>query len=277
MKTLLITGGTTGFGRSLAEEALQRGHRAVLAVRNPGHVADLEERFPETAFALPFDLTDPEGPNRVVASTVARFGRLDVLLNNAGFGLLAALEETTDAQIDRNLATNFTGPLRLIRAALPVMREQKSGHIVNMSAIAAYANHAGFAVYGGAKAALDAASEAVAEEVAPHGIRFTLIVPGPFRTDFIARSLENGAAMTEYAGTVGKFGSILGKINGRQPGDPLRAAKVICDLLDAEKPPFRLLIGSYAHAQFSKKLASQESEMKAWRDTGFPTDFPAGT
>lgn len=274
MKTLLITGPSSGFGRSLAEEALQRGYQAALAARNPETVADLLSRYPETALAIRFDLTKTEDASRAVKETMARFGRLDALINNAGYGLLASLEETSDEQLARNLETNFTGPLRLIREVLPIMREQRGGQIVNLSAIAAYANHAGFAVYGGAKAALDAASDAIAQDVAPYGIKFTMVVPGPFRTDFIGRSLDHAPRMPAYEATVGKFGGFLEKMKGRQPGDPARAAKVMIDLLDAEKPPFRLLLGGYAHTIFAKKLASLDAEMKAWKDVGLPTDFP---
>jgi len=277
MKTLLITGASTGFGRSLAQEALRRGHQVALAVRTPASVADLVREFPGKAHAIPFDLTKPEDAARSVSETVTRFGSLDVLINNAGYGLLAALEESTDEQLARNLETNFTGPFRLIRAALPVMRAQKSGHVINLSAIAAYANHPGFAVYGGAKAALDAACDAAAQEVAPLGIKFTMVIPGPFRTDFIGRSLDHAERLPDYEGTVGKFGGFLSKMDGKQPGDPAKAAQAILALLDVEKPPFRFLIGGYAHTMFAKKIASMEAEMNAWKEKGQATDFPPGT
>ena len=277
MKTLLITGAATGFGRALAQEALSRGHQVALAVRNPESVGDLVQEFPIKAHAIPFDLTKPEDAARSVSETVTRFGSLDVLINNAGYGLLAALEESTDEQLARNLETNFTGPFRLIRAALPVMRAQKSGHVINLSAIAAYANHPGFAVYGGAKAALDAACDAAAQEVTPLGIKFTLVIPGPFRTDFIGRSLDHAPRLPDYEGSVGKFGGFLSKMDGKQPGDPAKAASAILDLLDTEKPPFRLLIGGYAHMMFAKKLSSMEAEMNAWKEKGQATDFPPGS
>ena len=276
MKTLLITGASSGLGRSLSEEALGRGHRVAMAVRDVASVADLLERFPGHAAAVQFDLTKKADAPRVIAETIAHFGRLDVLVNNAGYGLLAALEETTDEQLERNLETNFTGPFRLMRAALPHFRAQDSGQIINISAIAAYANHAGFAVYGGAKAALDAASDALAEEVKPFGIRITLVIPGPFRTEFIGRSLENPPHLAAYERSVGKFGTYLEKINGRQPGDPASAAKTIIDLLDAEKPPFRFILGAYANTMFARKLAAQEAEMMQWKETGSATDFLPG-
>ncbi|MCE9542918.1 MAG: SDR family NAD(P)-dependent oxidoreductase [Verrucomicrobia bacterium] len=276
MKTLLITGASTGFGRAMAMEALNRGHQVTLAVRNPESVADLVAQFPGKAYSIRFDLTKPADAERAVAETVEQFGTLDVLINNAGYGLLAALEESTDEQLARNLETNFTGPFRLIRAALPVMRGQKRGHIITLSAIAAYANHPGFAVYGGAKAALDAACDAAAQETAALGIKFTQVIPGPFRTDFIGRSLDHAPRLPDYEGTVGKFRGFLSKMQGKQPGDPAKAAAAILDLIDAEEPPFRLLIGGYAHTIFAKKLAAQDAEMKAWKEKGLPTDFAAG-
>ena len=277
MKTILITGASTGFGRAIAEESLNRGHQAVLAVRNPDNVAQLVAKFPGKAHPLRFDLTKPADAERAVRETVEQFGSLDVLVNNAGYGLLAALEESTDEQLARNLETNFTGPFRLIRAALPVMRGQKSGHIITLSAIAAYANHPGFAVYGGAKAALDAACDAAAQETAALGIKFTQVVPGPFRTDFIGRSLDHATRLPDYEGTVGKFGGFLSKMEGKQPGDPAKAAAAILDLMDAEKPPFRFVLGNYGTTTFARKLASMEAELNAWKEKGLPTDFAPGT
>lgn len=273
MKTILITGATTGFGRAIAEESLNRGHQVAVAVRNPESVADLVARFPGKAHSIRFDLTNPADAERAVRKTVEQFGSLDVLVNNAGYGLLAALEESTDEQLARNLETNFTGPFRLIRAALPVMRGQKSGHIITLSAIAAYANHPGFAVYGGAKAALDAACDAAAQETAALGIKFTQVIPGPFRTDFIGRSLDHATRLPHYEGTVGKFGGFLSKMEGKQPGDPAKAAAAILDLMDAEKPPFRFVLGNYGMTTFARKLASMEAELNAWKEKGLPTDF----
>lgn len=277
MQTILITGASTGFGRSLATEALERGHQVALAVRNPESVADVVAAYPGKAQAIQFDLTKPADAERAVKETLERFGSLDVLINNAGYGLLAALEESTDELLARNLETNFTGPFRLIRAALPVMRAKKNGRIISLSAIAAYANHPGFAVYAGAKAALDAACDAAAQETAAFGIKFTQVIPGPFRTDFIGRSLDHAPRLPEYEGTVGKFGAYLTKVDGKQPGDPSAASRLILDLLDEEKPPFRLVIGHYATTMLSKKLAANATELEAWKERGLATDFPAGS
>lgn len=277
MSTILITGASTGFGRSLATEALNRDHQVALAVRTPESVADLVASHPGKAHAIRFDLTKPADAERAVRETIEQFGSLDVLINNAGYGLLAALEETTDEQLTRNLETNFTGPFRLIRAALPVMRAQKSGRIISLSAIAAYANHPGFAVYAGAKAALDAACDAASQETAAFGVTFTQVVPGPYRTDFIGRSLDHAERLPEYEATVGKFGAYLTKVDGKQPGDPAAASRLILDLLDEDKPPFRLVIGHYATSMMTKKLAASSAELDAWKERGLATDFAAGT
>jgi len=276
MKTILLTGASTGFGRALATEALARGHQVALAVRSPESVANLVASHPGKAHAIRFDLTKPGDAERAVKETLHQFGSLEVLINNAGYGLLAALEETGDEQLARNLETNFTGPFRLIRAVLPLMRAQKTGRIISLSAIAAYANHPGFAVYAGAKAALDAACDAAAQETAAFGIKFTQVIPGPYRTDFIGRSLDHAERLPEYEATVGKFGAYLSKVEGKQPGDPDAAARLILDLLDEEKPPFRLVLGQYATTMFARKLASSEAELNAWKERGLATDFPAG-
>jgi NAD(P)-dependent dehydrogenase (short-subunit alcohol dehydrogenase family) len=273
MKTILLTGASSGFGSALATEALNRGHQVALAARDPESVAGLIAQFPGKAIAIRFDLTKAADAEMAVKATLEQFGQLDVLINNAGYGLLAALEESTDERIARNLETNFIGPFRLIRAVLPIMRAQKSGYVITMSAIAAYANHPGFAVYGGAKAALDASCDAAAQEVAPLGIKFTQVIPGPFRTDFIGRSLDHAPRIPDYDGTVGTFGGFLSKMDGKQPGDPAKAAALILDLIDAEKPPFRLLIGGYAYTMFAKKIVSMEAEMNAWKDKGQSMDF----
>jgi NAD(P)-dependent dehydrogenase (short-subunit alcohol dehydrogenase family) len=157
------------------------------------------------------------------------------------------------------------------------MRGQKSGHIITLSAIAAYANHPGFAVYGGAKAALDAACDAAAQETAALGIKFTQVIPGPFRTDFIGRSLDHATRLPDYEATVGKFGGFLSKMEGKQPGDPAKAAAAILDLMDAEKPPFRFVLGNYGTTTFGRKLASMEAELNAWKEKGLPTDFAPGS
>jgi NAD(P)-dependent dehydrogenase (short-subunit alcohol dehydrogenase family) len=275
MKTWFITGASSGFGRQLAETVLKYGDQCVLTARQPEQLADLLTIYSHLAIALPLDVTNQMQIDAALAAAREKFGTIDVLVNNAGYGLLAALEETDDARLEKNLQTNLVGPLRLMRAVIPIFREQKHGHIINITAAAAIANYAGFAIYGAAKAGLEAASEAVAAECAPFGIKVTLVVPGPFRTDFISRSLDVPPRLPEYAATVGKFETILKRMNGRQPGDPQKAAEAIYQIAGMEKPPFRLALGKYAHDKFAKKIKSLGDELAAWQSVGLPTDFTA--
>jgi NAD(P)-dependent dehydrogenase (short-subunit alcohol dehydrogenase family) len=273
MKTWLITGASSGFGRHLAETVLKNGDQCVLTARQPEQLADLVTLFSHIAIAVSLDVTKPAQITEAFAAAREKFGGVDVLVNNAGYGLLAALEETDDAQMTRNLETNLIGPLRVMRAAIPMMREQKRGHIINISAAAVIANYAGFSIYGAAKAGMEAASESVAVELAPFGVKVTLVVPGPFRTDFISRSLTTVPRLPDYANTVGKFERYLHHISGKQPGDPARAAEAIYSIAGIEKPPFRLVLGKYAIEKFQKKLKAMGDELEAWKATGLPTEF----
>lgn len=275
MKTWLITGASTGFGRQLAETVLQNGDQCVLTARQPEQLADLVSLYSHLAIAVPLDITQPAHFAPALTAAREHFGGLDVLVNNAGYGLLAALEETDDARLARNLETNLIGPLRLIRAAIPLFREQKRGHIINLSAAAAFGNYPGFGIYGAAKAGLEAASESLALELAPFGVKVTLIVPGPFRTDFISRSLDQPDRLPEYAATVGKFQKFLQVVNGKQPGDPAKAAAAIYHIAGLEKPPFRLVLGKYANEKHLKKIKALSDELEAWKTIGLPTDFAA--
>jgi NAD(P)-dependent dehydrogenase (short-subunit alcohol dehydrogenase family) len=276
-RTWLITGASSGLGRHLAEAALKEGENVVVTARNAEALRDLFQNHARQAHALALDVTDAGQINEAVSAAVQRFGRIDVLINNAGCGLLAALEETDDERMAKNLATNLTGPLRLMRAVIPVMRAQPGGRIINIGAIAGFSNDVGFSVYGAAKAGLEAASDAVAGEVAPFGIQVTVVVPGPFRTDFISRSLDRAPRLLEYKATVGNFETVLNRINGRQPGNPTLAAAAIIALSRTERQPRRLLLGKYAYENFSKKLKAHTEEMNAWAHLGLPTDYAAGT
>ena len=274
MKTWFITGASSGFGRKLAEAVLRHGDNAIVTARSVEALDGLVERHPHQVLSLALDLTVPAGIEPALSAALERFGAIDVLVNNAGYGLLAALEETDDTRLERNLETNLIGPLRLIRAAIPLLRQQGHGHIISISAIAAFANELGFSVYGAAKAGLEAASEALAGELAPFGIAVTVVVPGPFRTDFIGRSLDAVPRLPVYQATVGKFAAFLSAIDGKQPGDPAKAAEAIYGIAGVPKPPFRLVLGGYAYDKFEKKLKVLEAELQAWKPVGMPTDFP---
>ena len=273
-----ITRCSSGLGHALALRALARGHRVVATARQPHALADLAASYPAHCRAFALDVTLPDQVQAVVAEAASAFGRLDVVVNNAGYGLVGALEELGDEQITRNFKTNFFGALRVIRAALPVLRAQGSGHIVNISAAAVISNYAGFSIYGATKWALEGASEALAAEVRPLGRKVLLVQPGPFRTRFLTRSLEKAdRVMADYAPTSGKFARYLESMDGKQAGDPEKAAEAIIAAVLSDRPPLRLVLGKYATDKSRKKIAVAQRELDAWSAVGEPTDFsPAG-
>ena len=274
MKTWFITGASSGFGRELAAAVIAHGDQVAVTARDISKIEDFVEDYPLQAKAYELDVTKPESITSALAEARRDFGRLDVVVNNAGYGLIGALEECSDEQMLRNIDTNLTGPLRVMRAALPMFREQRSGHFINMGAAAAISNYAGFCVYGGAKAGMELASESVASEGAPFGVKVTVVIPGPFRTEFIARSLDRAAEpVAEYAATSGKFLSFLEKVDGKQPGDPAAAAQAIIAAVESEKPPFRLVLGKYAYQKARRQLDKERAELDAWEPVGLPTDF----
>lgn len=273
-KVWLITGSSTGFGRSLTEAVLQHGDRVIATARKPEQLDDLVQQYPQTIKAIRLDVTDPQNVREAVNTAVEIFDRIDVLVNNAGYGLIGALEEVSEEQIQRNFATNLFGAIHTMRAVLPILRQQGSGHIVNMSAIAGFTNELGFSIYGGAKFALEGVSEAVRGEVAPFGIKVTIVEPGPFRTDFIGRSLDRAThQIEEYQATVGKFLQFLNTIEGKQPGDPIRAARAIIQVVESDHPPLRLVLGKYAYSKFRQKIQSLTQELDAWEALAINTDF----
>ena len=270
----LITGCSSGFGAALAAHVLARGQRVIATARNITALDELVARHPENCRALSLDVTDSAQVKDVIAQAVKDFGRLDVIVNNAGYGLIGAFEELGSEQIARNFNTNFFSALEVIRAALPTLRAQGSGHIVNISAAAVISNYAGFSIYGATKWALEGVSESLAAELKPLGIKVTIVQPGPFRTDFIARSLERAEShIADYDRTSGKFLRFLETMAGRQPGDPARAAQAIIAAVESETPPLRLVLGKYANDKTRKKLADSEAEHAAWEHIGLPTDF----
>ena len=269
MKTWFITGCSSGFGRAIAEAALAAGHRVIATARDVRSIADLES---EACRVLTLDVTDADN----IREAIAEAGSLDVLVNNAGYGLIGAVEECSDDQIRRNVETNFFGPLNVIRAALPILRSQKSGHIVNISAAAAISNYAGFGVYGGAKAALELVSESLRAELAPLGIKISLVQPGPFRTDFISRGLEKAAdSIPDYNATSARFAKFLESMNGKQPGDPVRAASAIVDMVLGDEAPLHLPLGKYVVKKLRDKAAALTREADKWEAIAAGTEFPS--
>lgn len=273
-KVWLITGCSTGFGRSLAQAVLQHGDRLIATARKPEQLQDLVSQYPDNVKAIRLDVTNLNEVQAAVKAAIEAFEQVDVLVNNAGYGLIGALEEVSEEQIRRNFETNFFGALNMIRAILPVMRQQQSGHIINMSAIAGFNNELGFSIYGSAKFALEGVSEALRGEVAPLGIKVTIVEPGPFRTDFIGRSLERvEQSIDAYNATVGQFWEFLNKISGSQPGNPDKAANALIKVVESPNPPLRLVLGKYAYSKFREKIKSLTAELDTWEEIAVNTDF----
>ncbi|HYW31193.1 MAG TPA: oxidoreductase [Gemmatimonas sp.] len=268
----LITGCSSGFGRALVTAALDAGQRVVATARDVSTIADLE--LDGRCRTLTLDVTDTDTFPRFVSNATAAFGSIDVLVNNAGYGLLGAVEECSDDQTRRAFETNFFGPLNLTRALLPQMRAARRGHIVNISAAAAVSNYAGFGVYGGAKAALELTSESLRAELQPLGIKVTLVEPGPFRTAFIARGMEKGAVeIDDYNASARKFGRLLASMDGKQPGDPARAASAIVHTVLSDDAPLRLPLGKYMIRKLRDKAATLVREADKWEALASDTDF----
>ena len=269
----LIKGCSSGIGLALATTALARGHRVIATARHISSLDELVTRHPERCRALALDVTDSAQVKCTVAAAVEVFGRIDVVVNNAGYGLVGAFEELGEEQIARNFSTNFFGALAVIRAALPILRAQRSGHLVNISAAAVISNYAGFSIYGASKWALEGVSESLAAELKPLGIKVTIVQPGPFRTDFIGRSLERAQShLADYDRTSGKFLRFLETMDGKQPGDPAMAAEAIITAVESATPPLRLVLGKYANEKARRKFADAERERAAWEQVGLVTD-----
>ncbi|EJL27964.1 SDR family NAD(P)-dependent oxidoreductase, partial [Novosphingobium sp. AP12] len=245
MKTWFITGASRGFGALVVELALARGDAVVASARNPNAITD---RFGDrlNLLAVPLDVTDEAQAVAAANAAIARFGRIDVLLNNAGFGLMGAVEEASAAEIEAVYRTNVFGVLNVTRAVLPHMRAARSGRILNISSIGGYRGAAGFGVYSSTKFAVEGLSEALHAELAPLGIHVTVVEPGYFRTDFLDGSSLNVSPtiIGDYAETAGKVRAIATELNHNQPGDPQRLAKVLLEFTDVSNPPVRLPLRS---------------------------------
>jgi NADP-dependent 3-hydroxy acid dehydrogenase YdfG len=271
-RTWFITGCSSGFGQALAEAALMAGDYVIATARRPDDLAQLVHVGAGRCKALALDITDAAGCQRAWAEAVAAQGQVDVLVNNAGYGLIGAVEECTEAQIRANMETNFFGTLNMIRAALPQLRAQKGGHLITLSAAAAISNYAGFGIYGAAKAAVEALHESLRAELLTHGVKVTLVQPGPFRTDFIQRSLDRAEPTPAYAGSSGKFAAFLESMNGKQPGNPERAAALIVKMVHEGQAPFRLPLGKYVIKKIRDVAAARLRELEPLESAAAETD-----
>jgi NAD(P)-dependent dehydrogenase (short-subunit alcohol dehydrogenase family) len=273
-KVWLITGCSTGFGRALAEAVLRQGDYLLATARKPEELGALIKHYPETAKAVRLDVTSPQDIQAAVDAAITTFGRIDVLVNNAGHGLIAALEEVNDAEMHQFFETNFFGALRLMRSVLSVMRQQGSGHIVNLSSTAGLVGFGGSSLYCGAKFALEGTSEALAKEVESFGVKVTLIEPGAFRTNFNGRSLATAKqSIDAYAGISGASLQWFKQMNGQQPGNPDKAAQAIIQAVESPDPPMRLALGSDAMRLIQEKLERVKMDLDAWQQVTVSTDY----
>ncbi|ALE58032.1 oxidoreductase [Paraburkholderia sp. RL17-368-BIF-A] len=271
----LITGCSTGFGRELAKLVLERGWRAVVTARDASKIKDIAEPHGERALVLPLDVTNRAQIAEVVAQAKQRFGRIDALVNNAGYGYLAAIEEGEDAEVRAMFETNVFGLVDITKAVLPVMREQRSGLIVNVSSIGGLASFAATGYYHATKYAVEGLSETLAAEVKPLGIDVLIVEPGPFRTNWAGASMKQSATVIDdYAATAGERRKQTEARSGNQAGDPVRAAQAIIDAALSDKPPLRLLLGKTALELARKKLDFMRGDFDAWEATTVGADYP---
>ncbi|HWK63688.1 MAG TPA: oxidoreductase [Rhizobiaceae bacterium] len=274
MKTWFITGASRGFGLRIARLALEQGDNVVATARRARAVTEaLGER--DNLLALSLDVTDEAQAKAAAAAAIERFGSINVLVNNAGFGLLGAVEEASAEDVERVYRTNVFGLLAVTRAVLPTMRAQRSGRILNMSSIGGYRGAAGFGVYSSTKFAVEGLSEALHAELAPLGVHVTTVEPGYFRTDFLdASSLSiSSARIADYNATAGRVRQAAVDLNHGQPGDPDRLAKVLVEFAEAPNPPVRLPLGSDTVAAIKAKHAADAAILAEWRSVSVSTDF----
>lgn len=270
-----ITGCSTGFGRELARLALEQGHSAVVTARNPASVEDLAAIAPDRALAARLDVTNAADIEAAVAAATERFGRIDALVNNAGYGYQSSIEEGEEGAIRAQFDSNVFGLFAVTRAVLPVMRAQRRGLIVNITSLAGLLGLPSSGYYAASKHAVEGWSDALAAEVAPLGIGVTCVEPGPFRTDWAGRSLhQTPNRIADYAETAGARMAGTRDISGTQPGDPVRAAQAIIDLAGEDKVPRHLVMGKFAYDMVTRTLRGRLDEVERLRDTSLATDYP---
>ncbi|MCG7349519.1 oxidoreductase [Sphingomonas sp. ACRSK] len=270
-----ITGCSTGFGRELATRVLERGWRAVVTARNRDSVADLVEGREDRALALALDVTDQAQITRAVAAAEDKFGRIDVLVNNAGYGYQSSIEEGEEAEIRAQFDANVFGLFALTRAVLPILRAQRSGRILNITSVAGLIGFPASGYYAASKHAVEGWSDTLRAEVAPLGIHVTCIEPGPFRTDWAGRSLrQTPSRIADYAETAGKRMDDTRGVSGTEAGDPARAADAMIALSEQPDPPRHLVLGRFGHDAVVARLKERLAEIERYRAISLATDFP---
>ncbi len=276
MTTWLITGCSTGLGRALAGAVLQRGDNVVVTARDAGTIVELADAYPDSALALPLDVTDTDQVRNAVERASERFGGIDVLVNNAGYGYRAAVEEGDDDDVRTLFDTHFFGTVDMIKAVLPQMRARRSGTIVNLSSIGATIRPAGSGYYAAVKSAIEGLTGSLRKELEPLGITAMVVEPGGFRTDFSGRSLQQSAdAIDDYAETAGKRRKENDTTHGTQPGDPAKAATALIAVVESADTPELLVLGADATSAYAQVLQAQLASLETWRSVGESTGVDA--
>ncbi|GIH27454.1 short-chain dehydrogenase/reductase [Acrocarpospora phusangensis] len=276
-KTWLITGSSRGLGRALAETALERGNRVVATARRPEQLDDLARKHGDLVRTFALDVTDARAASAAVRFAVAEFGGLDVVANNAGYANSSPIEETPDEDFRAQIEANFFGVVNVTKAALPVLRAQRAGHIVQYSSIGGRVGGSpGLAAYQAAKFAVEGFSEVLGNEVRPLGIKVIMVEPGAFRTDWAGSSMRVPAVGPDYEETVGAMNRRRAGFDRSAPGDPVRAARVVLDVVDLDEPPLRLLLGADAVDLADKSSRARAAEAERWAELSRSTAFPPG-
>lgn len=273
-KAWFITGAARGIGFEILKAVLETGDSVVATVRSSAESLADKLGNPENLQVVLLDINDEQQAIAAANQTVQKFGKIDVLVNNAGFGLLSAVEEATAEEVRKNFETNVFGLLNVTRAVLPHMRQRRSGHIINISSVGGLSGYIGWGVYGATKFAVEGLTESLALELAPLGIHATVVAPGFFRTEFLdAASLtRSGNIIPDYAETVGEMRKFATQANKKQPGDPVKLAKAIVQVANAEKPPVHLPLGKDSLQRYREKTANFEKDIQAWHDVITGTD-----
>ena len=270
-----ITGCSTGFGRELASLVLDRGWCAVVTAREKERVEDFANRYGDRALPLSLDVIDDDEIDSGVAAAVKRFGRIDVLVNNAGYGYLSSVEEGQPEEIRAQFEANVFGLFAMTRAVLPIMREQKRGHVINVASVAGFCGFPGSGYYAASKHAVEGFSDSLSREMAPLGVKVTCVEPGPFRTDWAGRSMtQTKSAIPAYADTVAARMAQTSEKSGTQAGDPVRAAKAMIAVTEEAQPPLHLVLGEWGYDAVVKKLKDSLAEVEARRETALAADYP---
>ncbi len=277
MSRWLVTGCSTGIGREISRAALEAGHQVVVTSRNVADVEDLADAHPDTALAVALDVTDRAQIADVVAAAGTAFGGVDVLVNNAGYGYLSAVEEGDDAEVRALFDTNYFGTVDMTKAVLPQLRERGSGHVVNISSMTGLVANPPNAYYSSTKFAMEALTEALAKEVGPLGIKVTAIEPGAFRTDWAKRSMHEAATpIAAYADDVGARKELIKAFADHLPGDPRKVAEAVLMVVALDDPPLRLLLGADVLQATRDKLTAMLASIDEWESVTLDVNFPAG-